>query len=81
MRLFCFREAEAGGRVKRTWRQLLWRQVDYPRVAAGARANTYGKIAKTRAGKPEPSLGLGNVTITRAPASDTLSRLVNSSIW
>lgn len=45
-------------------------------------ANTlYGKIAKTRAGNPVPSFGLGKVTIASAPASGTLSRFVSSSIW
>ena len=41
----------------------------------------YGTIAKTRAGKPEPPLGLGKVTTTTAWASGTLSRFVSSSIW
>ena len=33
-------------------------------------------MAKTLAGKPEPSLGLGKATTTKAPYSGTLSRLV-----
>jgi hypothetical protein len=41
----------------------------------------YGRIAKTLAGKPEPSLGFGKLTTTRAPDSGTLSRLASSSIW
>ncbi|QDT30686.1 hypothetical protein Enr10x_60540 [Gimesia panareensis] len=31
----------------------------------------HGRIANTRAGKPEPPLGLGKVTTARAPASGT----------
>jgi len=49
----------------------LRRQVDNPRATARSRVDSHGKIAKTRAGKPDPSLGLGKVTITRAPASGT----------
>ena len=41
----------------------------------------HGTIANTLAGKPDPPLGFGNATITLAPASGTLSRLVGSSIW
>jgi len=41
----------------------------------------YGTIANTRAGNPDPLLGLGKATTTIAPYSGTLSRLVRSSIW
>lgn len=47
------------------------RHVYNPRATARTSLDSHGKIAKTRAGKPDPSLGLGKVTITRAPASGT----------
>jgi ElaB/YqjD/DUF883 family membrane-anchored ribosome-binding protein len=40
----------------------------------------HGKIARTRAGKPDPLSGLGKVTIAKAPASGTRSKFASSSI-
>lgn len=62
-----------------------WRQTassHAPAVMMGAANFTsYGRIASTRAGKPEPPAGFGNVTIAIAPLSGTLSRFASSSIW
>jgi hypothetical protein len=43
-------------------------------------ALSYGRTANTLVGKPEPFLGFGNATTTKAPYSGTLSRLARSSI-
>ena len=41
---------------------------------------THGRMANTRAGKPDPSFGFGKVATTRAPASGTSCKFVRSSI-
>jgi hypothetical protein len=40
----------------------------------------YGKMANTRAGKPEPLRGFGKDATTKAPDAGTRSRLHSSSI-
>jgi len=47
----------------------------WPRIGNGAACMAdYGKMANTRAGKPLPFFGLGNVTTASAPSSGTRSR-------
>lgn len=40
-----------------------------------------GRIAKQRAGKPDPAISLGKDATIKAPVAGTLSRFARNSIW